>query len=378
MKDLLRAKQKEMLQLLELLVNIDSGSYTKAGIDEVGRILKMKFEEMDFVVETVNQKSYGNHLFIRHREQNEEPPILIIGHMDTVFPEGTAQKRPFKIKGTRAYGPGVADMKASLVELVYALQCMKWMGKTGYKRVQVILNSDEEIGSPTSAPLICEKAVNKKYALVLEPARPDGSLVTSRRGSGRYKVVVEGKAAHSGIEPEKGHSAIEELSYKIIALQQLNDYGKGISVNVGIIKGGTAINSVPARAYAMVDVRVSEKKQGAFVVKQLKEICARTHVKGTKTTLSGKLDRPPMEKSLQTGQLFETIRKAGEEIGLQLTDTATGGGSDASFTAQLGIPTVDGLGPVGGKAHSEDEYLEVSSLLERTHLLATVIETLSQ
>ena len=378
MKDLLRAKQKEMLQLLELLVNIDSGSYTKAGIDEVGRILKMKFEEMDFVVETVNQKSYGNHLFIRHREQNEEPPILIIGHMDTVFPEGTAQKRPFKIKGTRAYGPGVADMKASLVELVYALQCMKWMGKTGYKRVQVILNSDEEIGSPTSAPLICEKAVNKKYALVLEPARPDGSLVTSRRGSGRYKVVVEGKAAHSGIEPEKGHSAIEELSYKIIALQQLNDYGKGISVNVGIIKGGTAINSVPARAYAMVDVRVSEKKQGAFVVKQLKEICAHTHVKGTKTTLSGKLDRPPMEKSLQTGQLFETIRKAGEEIGLQLTDTATGGGSDASFTAQLGIPTVDGLGPVGGKAHSEDEYLEVSSLLERTHLLATVIETLSQ
>ncbi|MEF2093876.1 M20 family metallopeptidase [Bacillus sp. CFBP9009] len=377
LKDLLYAKRMEMLQLVERLVNIDSGSHTKKGIDEIGSILKAKFESLDFIVDTVEQQNYGNQLVIQHREANQ-PHILIVAHMDTVFPEGTAQKRPFKVKGNRAYGPGVADMKSSLVELFYAIHCLKQTGQTGYKHIQIILNSDEEIGSPSSASLISEKAANKKFALILEPARTDGSLVTARRGCGQFKVDIMGVAAHSGIEPEKGRSAIEELAHKIIALHRLNDQQKGISVNVGMIEGGSAVNTIASHAAAFVDVRISEKRQEGIILKQLKKICAETYIPGTKTTLSGKMDRSPMENNEKTNLLLETIRQAGKEIGIEITDTATGGGSDASITSELGIATVDGLGPIGGNAHSEEEYLEIPSLTERTLLLATVIQKLSK
>ncbi|MFD9624866.1 M20 family metallopeptidase [Peribacillus muralis] len=373
----MNVKQKEMLQFVEQLVNIDSGSYTKKGIDEIGLILKAKFESLDFIVDIVEQRDYGNQLVIQHREA-VEPHILVVAHMDTVFPEGTAQQRPFKVKGNRAFGPGVADMKASLVAIFYAIYCLKQTGQTGYKHVQIILNSDEEIGSPSSSSLITEKAAKKKYALVLEPARTDGSLVTARRGCGQFKVDIVGVAAHSGIEPEKGRSAVEELAHKIIALHQLNDRRSGISVNVGIIEGGSAVNAIASHAAGFVDVRISEKKQEAIILKQLKKICAKTYISGTKTTLTGKMDRSPMEKTEKTNMLLETIRQAGKEIGIDITDTSTGGGSDASFTADLGIPTVDGLGPIGGKAHSEEEYLEIPSLTERTLLLATVLEKLSK
>ncbi|MFD6206942.1 M20 family metallopeptidase [Peribacillus sp. NPDC060253] len=377
LKDLLYAKRKEMLQLVEQLVNIDSGSRTKKGIDEIGSILKAKFESLDFIVNVVEQKHYGNQLVIQHRDANQ-PHILVVAHMDTVFPEGTAQKRPFKVKGNRAFGPGVADMKASLVELFYAILCLKQTGQTGYKHIQIILNSDEEIGSPSSSSLISEKAVNKKFALILEPARTDGSLVTARRGCGQFKVDIVGVAAHSGIEPEKGRSAVEELAHKIIALHRLNDKKEGISVNVGMIEGGSAVNMIASHAAAFVDVRISEKKQEDIILKQMKKICAETYIPGTKTTLSGKMDRSPMEKTEKTILLLETIRQAGKEIGIPITDTATGGGSDASITSELGIATVDGLGPIGGNAHGEGEYLEIPSLTERTLLLATVLQKLSK
>ncbi|WP_340371782.1 M20 family metallopeptidase [Peribacillus sp. FSL E2-0218] len=377
LRDLLNAKRKEMLQLVEQLVNIDSGSYTKKGIDEIGLILKAKFEGLDFIVDIVKQKDYGNQLVIQHREA-VQPHILVVAHMDTVFPEGTALKRPFKVKGNRAFGPGVADMKASLVAIFYAILCLKQTGQTGYKHVQIILNSDEEIGSPSSSSLIAEKAAKKKYALVLEPARVDGSLVTARRGCGQFKLDIAGVAAHSGIEPEKGRSAIEELAHKIIDLHQLNDRKKGISVNVGMIEGGSAVNTIASHAAGFVDVRITEKRQEDVILKQMKKICAKSYIPGTKTTLTGKMDRSPMEKTEKTNMLLETIRQAGKEIGIHITDTATGGGSDASFTAELGIPTVDGLGPIGGNAHSEEEYLEIPSLAERTLLLATVIQKLSK
>ncbi|MGE7601086.1 M20 family metallopeptidase [Peribacillus sp. NPDC097675] len=367
----------EMLQLLERLVNIDSSSYTKQGIDEIGAILKGKFEELDFLVKKMKQQKFGNHLVIQHRDA-KSPHILVIGHMDTVFPEGTARKRPFKMEGTRAYGPGVVDMKGSLVQLLYAILCMKQTGQSGYKHIQIILNSDEEIGSPSSAALILEKAKNMKYALVLEPARPDGSIVTARRGVGQFKVEVVGRAAHSGIEPEKGQSAIEELAHKIIAFHKLTDLHQGIGLNVGIIEGGSAVNTVAPRASALVDVRFSNKDQVEFILKQMKSICAKTFVPGTKTSLSGKVDRPPMEKTEQTIGLLEIIRQSGDEMGLTITDTSTGGGSDASFPSELGVATIDGLGPIGDCAHSDDEYLEIESLFDRTLLLATVLQKLSQ
>lgn len=376
LKELLNAKKQEMLQLLEQLVNIDSGSNTKSGIDTISTLLKAKFERLDFKVKVIEEKEYGNHLVMQHREAIN-PEIIIIGHMDTVFPEGTARTRPFTMEGNRAYGPGVIDMKASLVSLFYALTAMKQAGKKGYQNVQIILNSDEELGSPSSRKLIMQHTENKKYALILEAARPDGSIVTARRGGGQFKVLVEGKSAHAGLEPEKGRSAIEELAHKIILLQQLTNYKDGCQVNVGIVSGGTAANTIPADAIAIVDVRISEIKQIQTVQKQIEKICATTFVEGTKTKLIGEIDRMPIEKTDKISSLLEVIKQVGQEIGVIIKDTETGGSSDGSFTFAAGVATIDGLGPIGGYFHREDEYLEISSLIERTQLLAEVIQKLS-
>jgi glutamate carboxypeptidase len=373
----LQEKQEEMLQLIEQLVNIDSGSYDKVGVDKVGSILKEKYEELGFVVEVREEEKHGNNLIIQHKDA-VDPKIILVAHMDTVFPKGTVAKRPFSIEGNRAYGPGVVDMKSSQVELLYALMALVNTRTKGYENVQIILNSDEEIGSVTSRSLIEEKSQGKDYALIMEPARKDGSLVSSRRGGGRYTLVVKGKAAHSGIEPQKGRSAIEVLAHKIIQLHGLTDHEKGISVNVGLIEGGSSVNTVSPSAVAHVDIRISEMEQAEILQQKIEEICATTEVSGTKITLKGKISRPPMEKNEQTESLLQVIQEVGKEIGIDVHDTSTGGGSDASFTAANGVATVDGLGPVGGNAHSEDEYLEIPTLTERTLLLAKTIQRLSE
>ncbi|WP_404332924.1 M20 family metallopeptidase [Mesobacillus maritimus] len=376
MEEFINQKKAEMLELIEQLVNIDSGSYDKKGVDRIGAILTPKFEELGFVVEVNEEEEYGNNLVIRHKNA-KEPKIILLAHMDTVFPEGTVVERPFRIEGNRAYGPGVVDMKSSLVELLFAIKALDHSGSNSGENIEIILNGDEEIGSPSSRALIEERAVGKEYALVMEPARKDGSLVMARRGGGRYTLLVEGKAAHSGIEPEKGRSAIEELAYKIIQLHDLTDHEKGMSVNVGLIEGGTAVNTVSDSAVAHVDVRISEMEQGEFLEGKMKEICATTDVPGTNVVLEGEIGRPPMEHNEQTKSLFHIIKDVGEEIGVKISGTATGGGGDASFTAANGVATVDGLGPVGGNAHSDKEYLEIDTLPERTLLLAMTIDRLS-
>ncbi|WP_078543752.1 M20 family metallopeptidase [Litchfieldia alkalitelluris] len=376
MKEFLQSKQEEMLYLIEELVNIDSGSYYKEGVDRVGSILKGKFERLGFIVNEKTEMEYGNHLVIQHRDAID-PKIILVAHMDTVFPEGTVEKRPFRIEGTRAYGPGVVDMKASLVELLYALMALQDAGYNAYENVLIVLNSDEEIGSPSSRPLIEEHSTGKDYALIMEPARKDGSVVSARRGGGRYTLIVKGKAAHSGIEPEKGRSAIEALAYKIIQLHELSDHENGISVNVGLIEGGSAVNTVSPNAIAHVDIRISEVEQAAILEEQIKKICSVCDVPGTKVTLEGEMNRPPMEKNKRSEELLQVIQGVGKEIGVKVMDTSTGGGGDASFTSANGVATIDGLGPVGGNAHSENEYLEIPTLTERTLLLAKTIQKLS-
>ncbi|MFC4322507.1 M20 family metallopeptidase [Litchfieldia salsa] len=377
MKHFIQNKQEEMLQLIEELVNIDSGSYYKEGIDRVGLVLQQKFERLGFTVEVKEEADYGNNLVIKHKNA-VDPRIIICGHMDTVFPEGTVAERPFRVEGTRAYGPGVVDMKSSLVEVLYALMALQSEDVKAYENVLLVLNGDEEIGSPSSRSLIEDQSNGKDYALIMEPARKDGSLVSARRGGGRYTLVVKGKAAHSGIEPEKGRSAIEALAYKIIQLHQLTDHENGISVNVGIIEGGSAVNTVSQNAVAHVDIRITELEQAAMLEQQIKSICSVCDVPGTKITLEGEMNRPPMEKNERNEELLHVIQGVGKEIGVKLKDTSTGGGGDASFTSANGVATIDGLGPVGGDAHSEKEYLEIPTLTERTLLLAKTIQKLSE
>lgn len=370
-------KEQLMLEFLEKLVNIDSGSANKAGVDRVGSILTEEYEKMGFIVDVHENPNHGNNLVLRHQDA-VEPEILALAHMDTVFPVGTAQERPFQIKGNRAYGPGVVDMQASLVSLLFAIKSLYEKGDSSYKNIQIVLNSDEEIGSPTSKAIIEEQSVGKKYALVMEPARANGALVTSRRGGGGYTLTVKGKAAHSGVAPEDGVSAIEELAHKILHLEQLNDHQNGISINVGIIAGGVATNMIPDHATAEIDVRITDPEQEELIVNQIKSVCGSSTVKGTTITLEGGINRPPLKLNDQSDKLLTTILEVGSSMGLNLEHVHTGGGSDASFPSALGVATIDGLGPAGGELHNDKEYMEIDTFIERCTLLERVIIELSR
>lgn len=376
MENYLKKQQDNMLTLLERLVNIDSGSMNKTGVDKVGQILKQEYEQLGFEVETVQQEVQGDHLILRHKNA-VNPKIMTVSHMDTVFKEGTVLKRPFSIQEGRAYGPGVIDMKGSHVALLFAIKALQEAGQNGFKNVEILLTSDEEIGSYTSRELIETRTEGKKYALITEPARQDGSFVTARRGAGEYTLKVTGKAAHSGIQPQAGSSAIEELAQKVIKLHQLSNHAEGISINVGVIEGGTTVNTVAPSAVAHVDVRIDKIEQAALIESKIQEVCAIPDVKGTSIELLGGLERPPMVKNEQTIALFKVFQEVGQSLGLTIKDTATGGGSDASFTSSKGVATIDGIGPIGGGAHSEEEYLEIDSLVERTELLAKTIQRLT-
>ncbi|WP_054859414.1 M20/M25/M40 family metallo-hydrolase [Gracilibacillus sp. JCM 18860] len=378
MNDYLEKQQENMLYLLEQLVNIDSGTSDKAGgVDRIGALMATLYRALGLKVNVFPEADYGNHLVVRASQQHK-PTILIITHMDTVFEKGTAKLRPFLVKDNRAYGPGVIDMKASLVAVYFAMKALKEIKSKAFYDVEILLTSDEEIGSVTSKSLIESHAKDKKFALVMEPARKNGAIVSARRGKAHYTLEVFGKAAHSGIEPEKGRSAIEELAHKIIQLHDITDEEKGIHVNVGIIEGGSSVNTISDHASAEIDVRFRKQEQADQIEQKIEDITSHADIEGTKVRLEGgEINRPPMEKTAKTESLLRIIRKVGgDELHIKITDTETGGGSDASFTAAIGIPTVDGLGPVGGNAHREDEYLEIDSFLPRTILLAEVIKQL--
>ncbi|MCM3442207.1 M20 family metallopeptidase [Metabacillus halosaccharovorans] len=378
METYLDSKKQEMYDLLERLVNTDSGTYDKEGVDAVGDMLLEKFEEIGMDVKVHYEEKLGNHLEIK-ASRDLDPKILIIAHMDTVFPKGEAEKRPFKVIGDKAFGPGVNDEKASHVQVLYALKALKEAGSDAYKNVHIIFNSDEEIGSPTSKPLIKQVAENKQYSLVVECSRPNGGLVTERKGVGQFTLDVKGKSAHSGVDPERGRSAIEEISHKIIKLQQLNNYDEGISVNVGLVQGGTSTNTIPSVARADIDVRFNNEQQAADIVKKITEISQEEHVSGTVTKLKGDISRPPMLKTSETEQLINVIHEAADDLGITIREVSSGGGSDASFTASEGIPTVDGMGPMGEFSHSEkEEYTDLKTFPQFTALLAKTIEKLSE
>jgi glutamate carboxypeptidase len=374
----LKEKEAEMLQLLGKLVNIDSGSYVKHGIDSIGEILREEYEKLGFEVQVHPQQKYGNSMSIKHPEATD-PQIIIVAHMDTVFPDGTAKQRPFSRDEKRAYGPGVIDMKASQVAALYAMKALiEADEKDAYTNVQIVLNSDEEIGSPSSRVLIEEKAKGKKYALIMEPGRADGSVVSERKGGGKYTIKVTGKGAHAGIEPQKGRSAIEELAHKIIKLHGITNFNEGVTVNVGLIEGGTSVNTVSPIAEGHIDVRVVTTEQAEKTAKAIEEICSTPDVEGTSIELTGAIGRPPMFPNDKSRALLEVVKEVGAKLGVEIKDTKTGGGSDGNFTQAIGVATLDGLGPVGGNAHSDEEYLEINTFVERTLVLIETMKQLSK
>lgn len=370
---------EQYLEDLKAIVNIDSGTYTKPGVDRVGAYLRDRFEDFSFSTYFDKQQEYGDHLVATHTGTNPAGArILLIGHMDTVFPDGEVERRPFSLAQRNgmqiATGPGVLDMKSGLLIGMYGVRLLIDANKADYQQVTCIFNSDEEIGSPASKSLIQELARQADAVIVLEPGRAIDSVVSSRKSSGLYRVEVRGVAAHAGVEPEKGRNAILELSHQVQAMQALHGTIPGVSLCVTVIRGGERSNVVPDYAYCEMDVRARDKAGISAIEEAMRRVASRNVIDGTQISLSGEMRCQPFEPSERNVPLVLMAQEVGKELGLQIKDMSTGGASDANNTAPLGIPTIDGLGAGGGLAHNPDEYVELDYLPTRIALLAGLVQ----
>ena len=369
MKDLLetlRRNMPETISLLEAVVNMDSPTVDKPLVDRLVRYLGTRFQTLGGSVEYIPAERFGDHLVARF-DGASKSRLLILGHTDTVFPAGEVGRRPFRIENDRATGPGVFDMKAGITLIWAALRASGPLPRP----VTVLLTSDEEMGSPSSRELIERVAGAASAVLVLEPSLPGGGIKTSRKGVGRFTVMASGRAAHAGIDPSRGINAIEEIAHQIVLLQGMSDGARGTTVTVGVVQGGTRVNVVPAEAAVEIDVRITSNEEAARITELIRAL--RPRLPGATLHIRGGINRPPMERTSDTARLFEIAREIGEELGIRIEEGSTGGASDGNFTAAMGIPTLDGLGPIGDGAHSLEEYVEIASLPERAALIAGLI-----
>ena len=366
------------LEDLKAIVNIDSGTFTKAGIDRVGSYLQERFTDFGFSTSFDRQAQYGDHLVATHKGNNPNGPrLLLIGHIDTVFSEGEVARRPFNIKRssgkTIATGPGVLDMKSGVLIGMYSLHLLIEAHEAAYQSATFICNSDEEIGSPSSRPLIQELARQADAVLVFEPGRAEETVVSSRRGCGQYRVEVHGLSAHAGVEPQRGRNAILELSYQVQKMQALNGTVAGTTLSVGIIRGGERTNVVPDYAYFDMDVRASDQKAARALEAAMRQVTTQNKLQGTTITLSGSMLCQPFERSPANERIVQLVREAGSALGLKIQDVGSGGASDANTTAAMGVPTLDGLGAGGGLAHNPGEFIELDYLPTRIALVMGLV-----
>lgn len=360
------------IELIRKFTEIESFSHDKEGLDRLGTELIKVFSRFQLQADTIPDNIYGNH--IRFTWGKGDGQITILSHLDTVYPKGTLSSMPFRAEGDQIMGPGVYDMKASYVMMYHLFELLEEEDLSGDIRLVWLCTSDEEIGSPSGRHLVAEEARKSEAVLVLEPSAEGGALKTARKGGGKFRLEVFGRSAHAGVNPQDGANAIEELAYHIVQISGWADESLGTTINVGEIKGGTLFNVVPDYAMAEVDVRVlhpteAERLEQAFHGLQVRN--ARIQLK-----VEGSIYRPPMVRTAQTGVLFEMAQKQASTLGIQLSEVTTGGGSDGNFAAVTGVPVLDGLGVVGGYAHSPQEFLWKDSIAERTALLYGLINIL--
>jgi glutamate carboxypeptidase len=366
----LRAQRDAMVEAALELVRHESPSGDEAALDALADRLVARFEAAGAVAERV-ANPIGDH--VRARWEGVAPsaaPALVLGHFDTVWPLGSLVRHPARIEEGCAFGPGIYDMKASLVLVEYALRAIRHLALPLRRPVVLLATTDEEIGSATSRALIEDEARRAAYVLVVEPPLPDGRLKTARKGVGHFLVQVAGRAAHAGVEPEKGVNAVVELAHQILNIRALGDPERGTTVTVALVQGGTASNTVPPSASAEIDVRVTSAEEAARIDVAMHAL--RPVNPHATLTITGGLNRPPMERRA-TAALFGQARRIGRALGLDLGEGSTGGGSDGNFTAALGVPTLDGLGALGDGAHAAHEHIRIDSLPERAALLALLL-----
>jgi glutamate carboxypeptidase len=381
LREELARRLPDYLADLELLVNIESGSFTKSGADAVGGWMATRLESLGASVSRHVHESLGDTIVGTLEGHGQGPTVMLIGHTDTVFEPGYLAGRPFEVGETRILGPGVSDMKGGLLVGLYALEALRSVRAPAVRvpagRVIYVVNADEEIGSPASTPIIEELARSADVAFVLEAARANGDIVSARKGMMHIEATIHGRAAHAGVEPEHGRSATLEAAYKTVALHGLDGRWPGVTVNVGAIEGGTRPNIVAERAVLKVDTRAPSAEFQDAAEAAIYEILESSTVADIRTDIVRSAYARPMEKSAASAELVGRAVDIAAMLGFQLHDAATGGGSDANTTAGLGVPSLDGLGPVGGSDHSPLEYIEIDSIVPRTALLAALVASVS-
>src|SRR5918912_356928 len=348
------------LELLRELVEMESPTGHSEGLRAVASRVAGELEPLGG-----EARFLGDHLRVDLAGEGE--PLLLLVHVDTVWPVGTLAGMPFSVENGRAYGPGAYDMKAGLVVLLEAVRAAAHRRRP----LRIFLTADEEIGSLTGRPLIEEAAQDVAAALVLEPPTPRGNLKTARKGLGRFRLVVRGRAAHAGTHPDEGASAVVELAHQILVLKGLSDPRHGISVNVGVVRGGVRENVIADHAEAWIDVRVTHAADVPKVETALEALAPETP--GTSLELEGGFTRPPLERSPGSARLFEKAREHGAKLGLDLHESSSGGGSDGNLVGALGVPVLDGLGAEGGGAYARDEHVLLASLPVRARLLSQLL-----
>jgi glutamate carboxypeptidase len=361
----------DTLNLTKQIAALESPSTDKSAVDACAAFVAEQLRSIGAQVQSVPQTSAGNHLLATWggRAQSDRQFLSLL-HLDTVWPIGTLSDMPIREDAGKLYGPGIYDMKAGAAMTLVALRILQESGLKPRHEIHMLFTSDEEIGSETSRALIEAEAQKSALVLVMEPAMAGGQLKTFRKGVGTFNITAYGRAAHAGVDHQKGVNAIEELAHQIVQLQKMTDYIRGTTVNVGTIRGGSASNVVPERAEMEVDFRVSKMSEGQRIESMIKGL--KPALNGTRLEISGGLNRPPMERTPKMVETFEQAKRLGASLGLKLEEGSTGGGSDGNFTAALGVPTLDGLGAIGDGAHAAHEHVIIDSLIDRTALLATI------
>jgi len=372
-KSYLESNEKAMFALLEELVCIQSGSHNKKGVDATMHRIETALEGMDLSTEIVEQRMLGNHLIARSERQPQgQEQVLIVGHMDTVFPADT-DFNGYKEDDLKCYGPGVIDMKGGLVVGIFALKALQEIGLLKEIPITFLFNSDEEIGSRSSLDIIQNEANQSAFALVLECGGLGGEIVTGRKGNLMVELHVEGKAGHAAFASKEKSSAILEMAHKIIQFESLNEFKRGITVNVGKVEGGIGPNTIPEFSTAQIDFRYSDPDDLKYLESRVTEFTNTATVHGTRSSVHFISGRPPMQKSPENRKLYTRAETVAESLGILLKEEFRFGGSDANFIADLGIPVLDGLGPIGAMDHSDEEYMVKESLLQRSILFACTL-----
>ncbi|HKP84858.1 MAG TPA: M20 family metallopeptidase [Blastocatellia bacterium] len=368
-------RKEKMLEFIRSLVEQESMSREAEATRRIAENLADTLAGMGAAVDLFGDPRYGATLRARFApsQESQDKQLLVVGHLDTVWPIGTLAARPFRVEGECAYGPGIFDMKAGVTLSVFAMGAIKELGLTTRRPVTLLMTCDEETGSHFSRPLIEEEALGARAALVLEPPVPGGTIKTARKGVGDFELIAHGRSAHAGNDPRAGVSAITEMAHQILAINKLNDYERGTTLNVGVVRGGVLSNVIPSEARASVDMRYRTPEEGARITEAM--LSLKPALDGARLEVRGGINRPPLVRTPEIAALFEHARALAAEMDYELKEASVGGGSDGNFIAALGVAVLDGLGVDGAGAHAEHEHILINDIPRRAALLTRLIET---